>query len=79
MRNDEVRTKRILGLVENLPSFGAANLAPTGEKRAYLNIILSRQAKRGTVVHLRKNLYVSKTYLDTAERIGFFEKLLVVP
>jgi predicted transcriptional regulator of viral defense system len=72
MRNDEVRTKRILGLVENLPSFGAADLAPIGEKKAYLNIIFSRHAKRGIIVRLRKNLYVAKTYLDTAERRGFF-------
>jgi len=72
MRNDNIRSKRILKLVESLPFFSAANLAPLGEQGAYLNIILSRQVKRGTVVRLRKRLYVAKSYLDDAERRGVF-------
>ena len=59
-------------LAAALPSFGAADLAPIDEKRTYLNIILSRQVKRGTMVRLRKNLYVTRSYLDKAERKGFF-------
>ncbi|WAC06749.1 MAG: hypothetical protein OS130_10875 [Thermodesulfobacteriota bacterium] len=72
MRNDDIKTKRILNLVATLPAFGAADLAPLGEKKASLNIILSRQMKRGTMVRLRRNLYVTRSYLDTAERRGFF-------
>ena len=72
MRNDDIRSKRILKLTEALPIFGAADLAPIGEKREYLNIILSRYVKRGTMLHLRKNLYVTKSYLDNAERRGIF-------
>lgn len=72
MRNDNIRSKRILKLMENLPFFSAANLAPLGEQGAYLNIILSRQVKRGTVVRLRKRLYVAKSYLDDAERRRVF-------
>jgi predicted transcriptional regulator of viral defense system len=72
MRNNDIRTKRILKLVATLPSFGAADLAPIGEDRGYLNIILSRQVKLGTMVHLRRNQYVTKGYLDNAERRGFF-------
>ena len=72
MRNDDIKTKRILNLVAALPAFGAADLAPLGEKKASLNIILSRQMKRGTMVRLRKNLYVTRSYLDAAERRGFF-------
>ncbi|OPY73246.1 MAG: hypothetical protein A4E62_00562 [Syntrophorhabdus sp. PtaU1.Bin002] len=72
MRNDEIRTKKILKLAGTLPFFGAADLAPIGEKRAYLNIILSRYAKRGAMLHLRRNLYVTKAYLDNAERRGIY-------
>ncbi|MCX5813950.1 MAG: hypothetical protein NT178_15595 [Proteobacteria bacterium] len=72
MRNAEIRTKRILKLAGTLPSFGAADLAPIGEKPAYMNIILSRYAKRGAMLHLRKNLYVTKIYLDNAQRKGIF-------
>jgi predicted transcriptional regulator of viral defense system len=72
MRNDKMKSKRILKLIEDLPFFGAADLAPIGERQSYLNIILSRQVKRGTIVRLRKNLYVTKNYLDNAERRGFF-------
>ena len=72
MRNDDIRSKRILKLTEALPLFGAADLAPIGEQREYLNIILSRYVKRGTMLHLRKNLYVTKSYLDNTERRGIF-------
>lgn len=72
MRNNAIRSKRILELAGTLPSFSASDLAPLGEKRLYLNIILSRQVKRGTLMRLRKNLYVAKNYLDEAKRKGAF-------
>jgi len=72
MRNEDIRSKRILNLVATLPSFGAADLAPVGEEKAYLNIILSRYAKQGTMLRLRKNMYVAKSYLDNVERKGIF-------
>jgi predicted transcriptional regulator of viral defense system len=72
MRNYDMRTKRIFKLAETLPLFGAADLAPIGENKVYLNIILSRFAKRGTMVRLRKNLYVAKSYLDNTDRKGVF-------
>ena len=72
MRNIDIRTKRIFKLAETLPLFGAADLAPVGEKKSYLNIILSRFAKRGAMVRLRKNLYVSKSYIDNTDRKGAF-------
>ncbi|MBV6505047.1 MAG: hypothetical protein ILNGONEN_00604 [Syntrophorhabdaceae bacterium] len=72
MRNIDIRSKRILNLVATLPSFGAADLAPVGEEKAYLNIILSRHVKQGAMVRLRKNLYVAKSYLDNIERKGIF-------
>jgi len=72
MRNEDIRSKRILQLADTLPSFSSANLAPLGEKRQYLNIVLSRSVKRGVLLRLRKNLYVAKSYLDQAERKGIF-------
>lgn len=72
MRNDNIRSKRILNLAATLPSSGAADLAPVREEKTYLNIILSRYTKQGTMVRLRKNLYVAKSYLDNVERRGIF-------
>jgi predicted transcriptional regulator of viral defense system len=72
MRNDNIRTKRIFKLAETLPLFGAADLAPLGEKKSYLNIILSRFTDRGALIHLRKNLYVAKIYVDNTDRKGLF-------
>ncbi len=72
MRNEHIGTRRIAKLVATLPFFNAADLAPTGEDRTSLNIILSRQVRRGTMIRLRKNLYVAKSYLDNAERRGTF-------
>jgi len=74
MRNDAMRSKRILELAETLPSFSAADLAPLGEKRQYLNIILSRYVKRGMVERLRKDLYVTSSYLNQAERRRIFSE-----
>lgn len=72
MRNDEIRSKRVLKSVATLPVFGAADLAPIGEERTYLNTILSRQVKQGAMLRFRKNIYVAKSYLDTIERKGLF-------
>ena len=67
-----MKTKQIVNLVAALPFFSIADLAPIGERPSYVNIILSRQVKRGTMVRLRKNLYVAKSYLDNADRRGVF-------
>lgn len=72
MRNGSLRSRQVLTLAGSLPCFGAEDLAPIGEKRAYLNIILSRYARRGEMVHLRKNLYVVRDYLDKVERKGAY-------
>lgn len=72
MRNDEIRTKKILKLAETLPSFDVADLAPIGESKSYLNIILSRFTKRGITVRLRRNLYVTKSYIDSTDRKGTY-------
>jgi len=72
MRNKNIKSKRILELAGALPSFGASDLAPLGEKRLYLNILLSRYVKRGMMLRLRKNLYAARNYIDQAERKGIF-------
>jgi hypothetical protein len=72
MRNNDSTSKRILEIAKKLPSFGASSLAPLGEKKLYVNIILSRYVKRKMMIRLRKNLYVSKNYIDQAERKGIF-------
>jgi hypothetical protein len=72
MRNGNLKSRQILTLAESLPCFGAADLAPIGERRAYLNIILSRYVRRGEMLHLRKNLYVTRHYLDKADRKGVY-------
>jgi predicted transcriptional regulator of viral defense system len=72
MRNADEMSKRILKLVAALPSFATADLAPIGEKPSYLNIILSRHAKRGAVLRLRRDLYVAKSFVDNVERKGIF-------
>ena len=74
MRNEDIRSKQILKLAATLPVFGAAILAPIEEEKLS-DIPLSRQVKRGTMVRLRKNLYVTKGYLDNAERRGHLLRL----
>lgn len=72
MRNNDIRTKRVFNLAEALPIFGAPDLATIGENKSYLKIILSRFTKRGMMVRLRKNLYVTKNYIDSTDRKGTY-------
>ena len=72
MRNDGITPKKILGLTAALPFFYLDDLTPLGEDKPYMKIILSRLAKRGEMLRLKKSMYVSKPYIDAAEKSGLF-------
>ena len=76
MRNDDLTTKRILSLTAALPFFNLADLAPFGEDKSYLKIILSRFAKKGVMIRLKKSMYVAKAYLDAAGKGGLLSDYL---
>jgi len=72
MRNDNITPKKILSLTAALPFFRLDDLTPLGEDKPYMKIILSRLAKRGEMIRLKKSMYVAKSYIDAAEKRGLF-------
>lgn len=68
MRNNNSKAKEVIDLVSALPYFSASVLFPVVKNKAYLKIILSRYAKAGKIMRLKKGLYVSRSYLDSLEK-----------
>ncbi|MDO8529614.1 MAG: hypothetical protein Q7S18_03015, partial [bacterium] len=70
MRNTVSTSKIISKSVSSLPYFTLEKLTPIIKNKPYLKIILSRKAKNGEIIRLKKGYYVSKNYLDSAEKRG---------
>lgn len=72
MRNRNIiLTKQITELVSGLPYFELADLTSV-KNRSYLKIILSRYEAKGEIFRLKKGLYVSKKYIEEAQRKNIF-------
>lgn len=65
MRND-LNAKKIIELISNLPYFKMTDLL-SFKNRDYAKMIVSRYSKKGEIVRLKKGLYVSRKYLNTAK------------
>jgi predicted transcriptional regulator of viral defense system len=71
MRNKDVAlSTTILLYVEKLPYFSVDNLKVLDVPAYHLRIVLSRLEKTGKIVRLKKGLYVSAKYIDTARSRG---------
>lgn len=69
MRNDKnPRIQTIYALVKTLPAFALGDLAPIEQDKTYLKILFGRYVKNGKLIRLKRNLYTTKTYLDTLEK-----------
>ncbi len=60
----------LIRLVSRLPYFEIGALKGLGHNETYVRIALARWTKRGTLVRLKKGLYVTRTYLNEIERKG---------
>ncbi len=67
MRNDKLKSEKLISLVSGLPYFGLTNLLPLAASRDYLKIFLSRYSSRGKIIRLKKGLYIAKDFLDKAK------------
>ncbi len=73
MRNrGDSRIQTILRKVETLPLFTLDDLASMETDKTYLKILFSRHQKLGSVVRLKKGVYVTKEYIHGLERSGKF-------
>lgn len=57
-------------MAKKLPFFTLDDLASMETDRTYLKILLSRHEKSGTVIRLKKGVYVTQAYVDGIERSG---------
>lgn len=75
MRNDISTSKKIISLAEKLPYFGVENLRLADVGPDYLKTILSRQAKKGEFIRIKKGLYTTKSFIErikTENRYSLF-------
>lgn len=61
---------RIIEAAKRLPIFTLNDLASVETDRAYLRITLARYVKSGSVIRLKKGMYVVKDYMDNVEKTG---------
>jgi predicted transcriptional regulator of viral defense system len=64
--NNNYKIREIFEKNKNLPFFTLDTLLPIETNRDYLKIMLSRAAKSGEIVRLKKGIYVTKYYLEKA-------------
>ena len=76
MRNNNSKAKEVLDLISALPYFSASALFSVAKNKTYSKIILSRYAKAGKIIRLKKGVYVSKSYLDALEKKNKLSKYL---
>ncbi|OQB09271.1 MAG: hypothetical protein BWY21_00845 [Parcubacteria group bacterium ADurb.Bin216] len=67
MRNDYSDLKKLLESASNLPYFEVTDFLAINSDN-YVKILISRYAKRGELVRLKKGIYVSKSYIDSVNR-----------
>lgn len=71
MRNGvKSNISRIIEKASKLPFFTIADLASMETDRVYLKVLLSRYAKSGRVVRLKKGMYVAREYIHAMEKAG---------
>lgn len=68
MRNEISRINRITSLIASLPYFTLGDLFLVFENKNYLKTMLSRYAKSGKIMRLKKGFYVAKEYLNNLEK-----------
>lgn len=74
MRNEENKKNSKIGKIieaaKRLPVFTLDDLASIETDRTYLRIALARYVKSGSVIRLKKGMYVVKDYIDNVEKTG---------
>src|SRR3989344_9639992 len=71
MRNSwKSQIATILEVAKRLPYFTLDDLASIETNKQYLRVVLSRYARSGKIVRLKKGIYVAKEYLGGIEKSG---------
>lgn len=75
MRNGK-KSEKIVDLVERLPIVRIDNLGVSDIEKKYLRVILSRKAKKGEFIRLKKGVYTSKKFVDNCRSKGEYSDFL---
>jgi len=78
MRNkySEPLTKKVLSLIEELPYFEVSNLKMFENDQNYLKITLSRLARKGDIVRLKKGFYTARNFIERIKKENKFSAFL---
>lgn len=76
MRNEENLSSKLMSLVDKLPCFTIGNVLVSGIRENYLRIFLSRKAKNGHLVRLKKGLYISGKFIEKEKNKEKYSELL---
>jgi len=69
MKKDEKTYANIVrNAVADLPLFSIGDLSSIGAEKKYTKVLLHRLVKSGEILRLKKGVYVSRKYLDRAEK-----------
>lgn len=67
-KNEKTYADTVRNVVANLPFFNIEDLSSIGAEKKYTKILLYRLVKSGEILRLKKGVYVSRKYLDRAEK-----------
>lgn len=70
------KSEKIIGLAEKLPVVRVENLGISDVERGYLRVILSRKAKKGELIRLKKGVYASKKFVENSKTKGEYSDFL---
>ncbi len=69
-KSTEKYSQRIIEAIKTLPYFRIEDLISVNKNAQYLKIFVYRLKKRGEIKSIKRGVYVSKSYLDFAEKRG---------
>lgn len=67
-KNEKTYADIVRNAVAGLPFFSIEDLSSIGVEKKYTKILLYRLVKSGEILRLKKGVYVSRKYLDRAEK-----------
>lgn len=76
MRNSNELSKKVISAVVKLPYFTVENIRITGVDPQYINLVLSRYAKRGECIRLKRGMYSTKAYGEEQQKAGLYSRFL---
>ena len=76
MIGNGTKTEYIFRFLKKLPYFCIDDILPVEKNKTYLIILLSRYAKSGKIIRLKKGLYTTKEYIEEMQKNDIYHSYL---